>query len=229
MQIPADNLFVSLKYIPVVYAAGVFTSFTPCVYPLVPVVAGVIGAATDKKFKGFIFSLIYITGISFTYALLGVGAALAGTIFGLTSQSHPVNIVVGGILIIFGLAMLDIINIPLPGFKGGVVHKHSPGWVGILILGMVSGLVAAPCSTPVLGSILALTAANTESIISGGVLLFIYGLGVGTLLILVGTFSSLTANLPKSGAWMNILKKIFGIIIVLSGVYFLVFKGLGLF
>ncbi|MEA3506847.1 MAG: cytochrome c biogenesis protein CcdA [Elusimicrobiota bacterium] len=65
-----------------VYVAGVATSFTPCVYPLIPIVAGAIGALADKKLKGFLLSLVYVAGMSFTYALLGVGASLAGRISG---------------------------------------------------------------------------------------------------------------------------------------------------
>jgi cytochrome c-type biogenesis protein len=125
--------------------------------------------------------------------------------------------------------MLDIIKLPLIGLKESGGTKYSGTWMGILLLGIVSGLVAAPCATPVLGSILTLVAVNVKNMISGAILLFIYGFGLGTLLILVGTFSGLASNLPKSGRWMDILKKIFGIMIILAGLYFLLFKGFHLF
>ena len=220
---------LTLASIPAVYGAGVVTSFTPCVYPLIPIVAGAIGALTDKKLKGFFLSLVYVAGLSFTYALLGVGASLAGRIFGLTSQNPWVNISVALVLIVFGLAMLDIINISFIGIKSSSSSRRPGGWGGILLLGAASGLVAAPCSTPVLGSILAMVTANTPSVLFSGTLLFVYGFGLGTLLIAVGTFSGLAASLPKSGRWMDIVKKIFGTVIIIAGFYYLVFKGFLLF
>ncbi|MEA3506846.1 MAG: cytochrome c biogenesis protein CcdA [Elusimicrobiota bacterium] len=125
--------------------------------------------------------------------------------------------------------MLDIINIPLIGIKNSSRHHRPAGWGGILLLGAVSGLVAAPCSTPVLGSILTMVSANTQSALFAGALLFVYGLGLGTLLIAAGTFSGLAASLPKSGRWMDIVKKIFGVTIILTGFYFLIVKGFLLF
>ena len=86
-------------------------------------------------------------------------------------------------------------------------------------MGLLSGLVAAPCSTPVLGSILTFVAVNKD-IFRGGSMLFVYGFGSGTLLIIVGTFAGITSSLPKSGKWMNIVKAVFGVVIILASFYF---------
>ncbi|MFC2061419.1 cytochrome c biogenesis protein CcdA [Elusimicrobiota bacterium] len=205
----------------IAYAAGVATSFTPCIYPLIPVTIGIIGSNSEKKLKSFILSLIYVAGIAITYMILGIVASVGGQMFGFTAKNPLVNIIIGAVLFVFGLSMLDIIQLPLIGMRGVKHNKYSKSWIGILAMGLASGLVAAPCATPVLGSILAFVAANSWSIPAGGALLLVYGFGCGTLLIIVGTFAGVTAALPKSGKWMVTVKKVFGIIIILSAIYFI--------
>ncbi|MCX5714765.1 MAG: sulfite exporter TauE/SafE family protein, partial [Candidatus Omnitrophica bacterium] len=137
-----------------VFFAGVAISFTPCLYPLIPITASFIGASSGgSRLKGFILSLIYVTGIALTYSILGLVASLTGMFFGRIS-SHPVTyIVVGIIIIIFGLSMLNLFAIYLPHFfRPPVVKKR--GYFSTFVLGLSSGLVASPCLTPVLGTIL---------------------------------------------------------------------------
>lgn len=201
------------------YLAGVATSFTPCIYPLVPITIGIIGGQTKSKFKGFVLSIIYVFGISITYTVLGILASLGGRVFGLTANNPWVNLVVGIVLVIFGLSMFDIITLPFVGSYGLNQAKYRKNWIGIFVMGFLSGLIAVPCTTPILGSILTFVAIN-RSILTGGLLLFVYGFGCGTLLIIVGTFAGIASNLPKSGKWLGAIKNIFGIAIILSGLYF---------
>lgn len=199
----------------IAYIAGVATSLTPCIYPLIPVTVGVIGARATRKLKSFTLSLLYVFGLSVTYTVLGVIATIGGKVFGLTAYNPWINSFLGIVLLIFGLGMLGVINIPFFGYD---TSKYK-GTKSIFFMGMVSGLVAAPCTTPVLGSILSFVTVS-KNIFMGGVLLFAYGFGCGTLLIVVGTFAGLAAGLPKSGKWMVAVKNIFGGIIILGAVYF---------
>ena len=200
------------------YAAGVLTSFTPCVYPLIPVTVGIVGANAGSRLKGFILSLLYVLGMSLTYTVLGIAAAIGGRVFGLASHNPWLNIVVGTVMVLLGLSMLDKLKLGLPSLNIDF-SVFGRGPVGVIMMGLVSGLVAAPCTTPVLGSILSFVTVS-RSLFMGGMLLFAYGFGCGTLLLAAGTFAGFAANLPKSGGWMMMVKKVFGVVILASALYF---------
>ncbi len=202
------------------FVGGVLVSFTPCVFPLVPVSAAFIGASGAKsRRKGFWLSLVYVSGIAVTYALLGIIASLTGRIFGMIS-SHPATYAVVGIIImLFGLSMLDIIPLPvqtrvtLPAIMKG-------NYLSTFFIGMVSGLIIGPCTAPALGAILVYLAAK-ENIVYGAFLLCAFAYGMGLILILAGTFSSFFANLPKSGKWLIFVKRLAAAILLTMGAYFL--------
>ncbi len=201
------------------FAGGVIVSFTPCVYPLIPVSLGYIGAKSTSGFKGFILSFIYVTGIALTYSALGLFASLTGTFFGKVS-AHPFTSLGVGIFIVFlGLSMAGLFRIP---FNIRIERKHSStrGLFSVLLLGLISGLVVSPCLTPVLGSILSYLATR-KNVFYGMSLLAVFAYGMGFILILCGSFAGLLANLPRSGKWMNNVKTASGILLVLSGVYFI--------
>lgn len=213
----------SLDYLKA-FLGGMGMSLTPCVYPLIPITVGYIGAASaGSKLKGFISSLIYVTGIAVTYSILGLLAALTGTIFGRIS-SHPLTyLIVGVIIILFGLSMLEFFRIPLPNFFKPRQHKkHS--YFSTFLLGLTSGLIVSPCLTPVLGSIL-LYLATKKNLLYGATLLLSFAYGMGLILILAGTFSTLLVNLPKSGKWMVYMKRFCASILVIIGLYF-IFTGI---
>ncbi len=194
-------------------------SFTPCVYPLIPISAGYIGVkAGGSKLKGFTLSLIFVGGVAMAYSLLGILASLTGRIFG-AYASHPITyIFVGIIVIIFGISMLDVFTMPLPKiFKPQKVKKE--GYFPTFILGLSSGLVVSPCVTPVLGTILVYLTTQ-KSILYGATLLFVFAYGMGFILILAGSFSAILVNFPKSGKWMLYIKKGCAFIIILMGLYF---------
>lgn len=212
----------------IVYFAGVLVSFTPCVYPVMPITASIIGGINTKgsKFTGFVLSLAYVFGIALTYSGLAVFASLSGKIFGQIQQNPVFYVVIANFLIIFALVMLDII--PLPNIGLNVQHKIKPRNIwSVVIIGMTAGLIIGPCTAPILGSLL-LYVASKQNIFHGVSLLFVFSYGVGTSLILVGTFSGMLANLPKSGPWLLWVKKICGLILIIAGEYFLIKAG-GLF
>jgi thiol:disulfide interchange protein DsbD len=210
------------------YLGGVIISFTPCTYPLIPVTVGIIGAqGSSSRLRGFSLSMIYVVGMALTYSILGGVAALSGKIFGQMQTTPWTYFIMGNLCLIMGLAMLDVFNISLPvsqklmKFTGGGEKK---GFLGIFIIGAISGFVIGPCTAPALAVLLGYVALKTN-VFMGMALLFIFAFGMGTLLVIVGTFAGVIAALPKSGVWMTKIKFIFGLILIGAAEYFLYTAG----
>ena len=207
----------------VVFAAGLLTSFTPCVYPMIPVTVTYIGtAASGSRRRAVSLSIMYALGLALLYSALGIIAALVGQTFGNISQNIWINAGVAAVLGLFAAAMLGWINIPVPGFAGkvqsGGVRKG--GHFGAFVVGIAAGFVAAPCTAPVLGFLLAYVA-QTRDVAWGGLLLFVFASGLSFLLMLLGIFSGMLSNLPKAGRWMNTIKLAFALGMFAVAAYFL--------
>lgn len=210
-----------LAYI-AVFIGGILSSLTPCIYPMIPITIGVIGGSTGgSRLKGFLLSLIYVLGIAITYSTLGVISALSGRFFGEIATSPIVNLIMGNIYILLGLSMLDVISFPSFSFKSRIKWG---GFVRVFFLGIFSGLVATPCMTPILGAIL-FYVATKQNILFGASLLFIFSMGMGFLLIFIGTFAGILVSLPKPGPWMEKTKKILGFLLIAIGEYFIFLSG----
>lgn len=212
----------------IVFLSGVLVSFTPCVYPVMPLTAGFIGGINTQgsRSHGFVISLIYVFGIAITYCALAVIAALTGKIFGQIQNSTYVYLIVANVLIFFALVMFDVI--PLGNLGVSLNHKVKAKNIGTIILfGIAAGLIVGPCTAPILGTLL-LYVASKQNIIYGVSLLFVFSYGVGFSLILIGTFSGLLARMPKSGKWLIRVKQLCGIILLIAGEYYL-YKAGGLF
>jgi len=229
-----ENLGEYIKQAPllaimVAFAGGVLTSFTPCVYPVIPITIGVIGArGARSRLHALRISLIYVLGMAIIYALLGMMAALTGQFFGKVSV-HPItNLVVGNICILFALNMFDVFTIPMPSFltKASSAASKRKGVIGLLLMGATSGTIIAPCTAPVLGTVLTFVS-TTQNVVYGFFLLFTFALGLGTLIVIVGVFSGLLSALPKSGVWMVAIKKTLGFLMIIAGEYFIM-KAAGL-
>jgi thiol:disulfide interchange protein DsbD len=202
------------------FLGGVGISFTPCVYPLIPVIAGYIGIkAGTAKFRGFTLSLTYVTGIAITYSILGLIASFTGKIFGLIS-AHPItHIFAGSIIILFGLSMLDIFTLPLPRLIKSPMLKEK-NYLSIFLLGLSSGLIISPCTAPALGVILVYLATK-QNVLYGATLLFSFAYGMGLVLVLAGTFGSLLINLPKLGRRSVYIKNLGAVVLIGMGIYFI--------
>ena len=211
------GLFLSMGTL---FLAGVLTSFTPCVYPLIPITVGLFGARKSlRKMHAFTLSLAYTLGISVMYTTLGIIAALTGTLFGNYMTSIPVIGIIVAIFFLTALSMAGVFEIKVPSWLmsrvtriGGIGHE------GAFLMGLASGFVAAPCTGPVLAAILAYVA-TTKSIATGAMMLFSYSIGIGMLFIIIGTFSGIT--LPRSGRWMEVIKSVFAVIMFAVGFYYL--------
>ncbi|MBU0468769.1 MAG: sulfite exporter TauE/SafE family protein [Candidatus Omnitrophica bacterium] len=205
----------------IVFIGGILVSFTPCVYPVLPLTAAFIADANinGSKLRGFLISLVYVLGMAITYSSLAVFAALTGKIFGQVQSSPIIYALISAFLVFFSLVMFEVINMPSLGFsiKFGEKPTHI---VGVFSAGMISGLIVGPCIGPVLGSILAYIAYK-QNIINGVGLVFVFSYGVGLSLIIVGTFSGILPSLPRSGKWLITIKNICAIVLMLAAIYYL--------
>ena len=205
-----------------VFVGGILTSFTPCVYPLIPITVSVFGAGESVgRLRSFLLSVTYVMGIALTYSILGVAVASTGAVFGQIMADPRVMLPVCGILIALGLSMLGVFELRVPyALQNRLNSIGGAGFAGAFAMGTVAGIIAAPCTGPALGAVLSYVA-TTESAFLGFWLLLTYALGMGLLFIVIGTFSSAIAALPRSGGWMYILENIFGVAIITVALYFL--------
>jgi thiol:disulfide interchange protein DsbD len=212
-----------------VYLGGVLVSFTPCVYPVAPITIAFIGAhGSGSKRKGFVLSIIYVLGMSITYTALGAIAALSGKLFGQIQTNPWTYMIMANICILMGLAMLDVYVLPwrTPQFIARMQPREkTKGIISSFLIGMASGLVMGPCTAPVLAVLLGYVATQ-QNLFFAATLLFVFAFGLGTFLIILGTFAGLLANLPRSGPWMVRITHLFGWILIGTGEYFLIQSGI---
>ena len=224
----------SLLAYPAAFLAGLLISFTPCVYPIIPIQLGFIGgrvaAANTEGIgsrgangRGFKLSVLFVTGMALVYAALGAFASLTGTLFGIWAASPWTYVIVGNIVLLLALSMLDVFTLPTPQFltKWNPERKGN-GYVAALLVGASSGLVVGPCTAPALGAALAYVGAQ-GSVVFGTTILFTFAFGMGALMIVLGTFGG--ALLPRSGMWMVKVKKAFGVVMIVVAEYMLLEAG----
>jgi cytochrome c-type biogenesis protein len=221
-----------LAALPILFIAGVLTSLAPCIYPMIPITAAIVGGsavgeAPRARSRTMFLTFTYVLGLSLAYASVGLFAGLTGTLFGSVSTNPWLYFTMANLLIIAGLAMLEVIPVRVPPWllaraatagKGGSLY-------GVFVMGAASGLVAAPCSAPVMAAVLTWVTA-TKSGVLGFIYLFVFSLGMCTLLVLVGLFSGTLARLPKAGTWMVWIKRLFALIMLGVAEYYLVQMGL---
>ena len=221
-----------LTALPILFIAGVLTSLAPCIYPMIPITAAIVGGSTvgdapRARSRTALLTFAYVLGLSLAYASVGLFAGLTGTLFGSVSTNPWLYFTMANLLIIAALAMLEVIPVRVPAWlltraatagKGGSLY-------GVFVMGAASGLVAAPCSAPVMAAVLTWVTA-TKSGVLGFIYLFVFSLGMCTLLVLVGLFSGTLARLPKAGMWMAWIKRLFALIMLGVAEYYLVQMGL---
>jgi len=214
--------FMSFIY---AYLAGILTSFTPCIYPIIPLTLAYFTSQTQEgKRNTFLLAFMYVLGMSFVYSLLGMIAGLTGSLFGRIATHHITLFIFANICLLLGLSMMDFFDIPLPGFLTSAKGGKKRGYLGSFLVGSSAGLVVGPCTTPVLALILTYVS-KTQSVVLGGSLLFTFSLGLGTILLLLGISSGFIHKLPKSGKWMVYVKKGMGVLMILLAEYFFIKAG----
>ncbi|PIE69721.1 MAG: thiol:disulfide interchange protein [Deltaproteobacteria bacterium] len=208
----------------IAYLAGLLASLTPCVYPMIPITASVIGGSSvgGSRLRSLALSLAYVLGLALMYAAMGIFAAATGQFFGALNTNPWVLFGLANFLLIFGLGMLDVFQLPTFAVSGNAKRK---GLTGAFVVGMTSALAAGPCTAPVLGGLLTYVATSGD-MFRGGLLLFVFALGMGTLLLAIGVFSGFLAAMPRSGVWMVRIKAILGVVLIGLAEYFLIRAGM---
>jgi thiol:disulfide interchange protein DsbD len=213
------------------FGAGILTSLTPCVYPMIPITASVIaGTAREGQTRGRTvrLTLTYAVGMATFYAFLGALAGMTGTLFGTVSASPWALLAIGNLLLVFALAMLDVLPVPVPTRLMAWAGSRGGGSYGaVFLLGATSGIVAAPCGAPAFAVVLTWVAA-TQAGLMGFVYLFVFSLGMTALLVVVGIFSGAVALLPRSGTWMVWVKRGAALLMILMAEYYFVQAGYNL-
>lgn len=215
----SNTLWVRLL---LVLLLGVLMSLTPCIYPMIPITVGILQAQGSRSLmNNMLVSLAYTTGIATTFALLGLAAATTGQMFGAFMANPFIILFIVLLLAYLGGAMFGFYEMYVPSFlKQRETSTTHGSLTSAFLFGAASGTVASPCLSP--GLVLLLSIVTTlKSKFMGFLLLFMFGVGLSLPLLIIGTFSSSLALLPRAGVWMIAVKKLFGFMLFGMCFYFL--------
>lgn len=229
-MIPLDQLLQDhrLGALAAMFGAGLVTSLTPCVYPMIPIVAGVLGgagAAGRSRSRTVGYTATYVLGLALVYASLGLVAGLTGSLFGSISSNPWAYFTIGNLLLVAALAMLDVIPVTVPARVMAWAGSFGAGsYPGVFAMGATSGLVAAPCGAPAFAAALTYVT-TTRSAVWGFTYLFVFSVGMSALLVVVGLTAGLGAGLPRAGRWTVWIKRAAGLILIGMAEYYFIQMG----
>jgi thiol:disulfide interchange protein DsbD len=204
-----------------VFIGGLALNLTPCVYPLIPITISYFGGQSGGKKGGLAaHAVLYVVGMAVTYSVLGSIAAFTGGLFGAALQYPPVLVFIALVMVLLSLSMFDVYELRLPAFLSKLAGGSQKGYLGTLLMGLTVGIVAAPCIGPFVLGLLTYVG-NRGSVVLGFSLFFVLALGLGIPFLFLGLFSGSLTKLPRSGAWMVWVRKIFGFILIAMAIYFL--------
>ena len=220
----ADRLSrINLGWMLVVFfGLGLLMTFTPCVLPMMPILSSLIAGSGATPRRGFVLSLAFVLPMALTYAGVGAAAALAGANLQAVLQNPWVLGTFGLVFVVLALAMFGFYELQLPAVLRNRLNKASQGQrggtvTGAATMGVLSALLVGPCMTaPLAGALLYI--GNTGDVLTGALVLFSLGLGMGVPLVLVGTLGA--RLLPRPGNWMNRVKVLFGFILLGNAIWF---------
>ncbi|MCK5896511.1 MAG: protein-disulfide reductase DsbD [Cocleimonas sp.] len=200
------------------FLAGLALTFTPCVFPMIPILSGIIsGQGTDiSKKKAFMLSLAYVIPMALTYAIVGVLAGLSGESLTAALQTPWVIATFALLFVALAFAMFGFYELQMPsGIQNKLAsfsnQQKSGSFIGAAIMGVLSALIVGPCVTaPLTGALIFI--ADTKDALLGGLSLFMLGIGMGVPLLMIGTAAG--EILPKAGAWMDKVKAVFGVLML---------------
>lgn len=223
-----ETVFVNIKHIIqnqqglafiAVFIGGLVSAASPCVLAAIPLVIGYVGGYSEgHKKRAALFSLVFVLGLSLTFALLGVAASFMGQLLGFMGRWLYLGLAL--ISTLMGLQLMGIISIPLPFQKTKAVKTK--GLIGAFLLGILTGTVSSPCATPVLAVILAYVSTQGD-VHYGGSLLFVYAIGHCALIFIAGLSIGLTESIVSAKGIKSFslyAKKLSGALLILVGIYF---------
>lgn len=202
------------------FGFGLLTSLTPCVYPMIPIVVGIFGGRGESVSRGraLLLATLYVVGMGLMFAILGVTFALIGKRSGALLSEPYVVIPIVLLYLVLAASMFGAFELQLPsGLQQKLSSVSGDGAAGAFAMGLVGGFTAAPCTGPFLLGLLGYVA-QTKDVAIGSTLLFTYALGMGVLFWILAAFA---VSLPKSGRWMEWMKSLGGIALLVAGIHFL--------
>ena len=211
-----------------VFTGGLLTASNPCVLVMVPLMMSFVAGRREEKpgvLRAFGFSFVFVLGLSITFTALGMVAALAGRIYG--DVPNAWNWVVAAVCVLMGLHLTSVLTVPIPSLADRVKPK-ARGLLGALLLGLLFGLVSAPCAAPILVVLLTYLAGSGASVAYGGLLLLVYALGHSLFILVAGTSMGAARTLIENKRMTratDVLRRCAGVIIVLVG-FFFAYRGL---
>lgn len=206
-----------------VFAGGALTASSPCVLAMIPLTMSFVAGQRDHDTsvgRAFGFSLVFVLGLATTFVVLGMVAALAGSVYG--DISRVWTWVVAIVCIVMGLHLAEVFSLPIPTLAGRI-QPQVRGMLGALVLGLFFGVVSAPCAAPLLVVLLTYLAGAGASVAYGGVLLLVYALGHSLLILVAGTSMGAARVLLENKKMVRalaLLRRSAGAVVVLVGVYF---------
>jgi cytochrome c biogenesis protein CcdA len=210
------------------FGAGVLTSLTPCVYPMIPISVGFLGAK-DKEDRSYLRVLLFILGQVLAFSSLGLLAVYLGEVMGFSSELPEVQIATGVMLLVFAYfsykgAMPTFLNkwnnLNFFNKNDQFTNNIFASGMKAFFIGVISAFVASPCTSPILGGVLT-QIAQSGSLLTGGALMFSYASGLSLLFLFIGIGLVRAKSLPKSGKWLNIVHRLSTFLLMIGGLYFL--------
>ncbi|MDY0062328.1 MAG: cytochrome c biogenesis protein CcdA [Myxococcota bacterium] len=211
-----------------VFVGGVLTASNPCVLAMIPLMMSFVAGRREEKpgvLRALGFSFVFVLGLAVTFTALGMIAALAGKMYG--DVSSVWNWIVAAVCVAMGLHLMGVLTVPIPSL-GGRLQPKTRGLLGALVLGLLFGLVSAPCAAPILVVLLTYLAGSGASVAWGGLLLLVYALGHSLLILIAGTSMGAARQLienKRATRVLELLRRGAGAVIVLVGLYF-AYRGL---
>ncbi len=205
------------------FGAGLLLALTPCVFPMIPILSGIIVGRGHKitKMHGFILSLAYVMGMAITYAAAGVAAGFSGSLISNALQTPWVLGSFAAMFVLLSLSMFGLYELQLPSswqskLSGASSRLHGGHLSGVFVMGALSAIIIGPCvAAPLAGALLYI--GQTHDAVLGGVALFALALGMGAPLLLIGTSAGVL--LPKAGVWMESVKSFFGVMLLALAIW----------
>lgn len=206
--------------IPLVFVGGAATGMNPCVYPTIPVIIGYIsGQKSHTRTKGLLLALTFVLGLAITYVVLGATVGFLGSVLGLSRTVWMY--IVAAVCILVGLNMTGLLPVSFATIAPGQSKwSEMSGFVGALLLGMMFGLVASPCAMPILTLIIALIASKGQ-VAYGSTLMFVYALGHGLPLVIIGTVAGALTSLERFTKYSVTIQRVGGWLLIAVGAYFI--------